>query len=133
MKTPSNSLSGRLPSKQSLNDGWSRREFLRHSALFAAGAALVPGVAHAALSVSGKQVVLPKPNKSGIEHIVVAMMENRSFDHLLGWLPGADGRQSGLSYSDASGVLHTTAPLAPNFQGCGHPDPDHSYAGGRIE
>ncbi len=24
------------------------------------------------------------------------MMENRSFDHYLGWLPGADGRQAGL-------------------------------------
>ena len=26
------------------------------------------------------------------------MMENRSFDHFLGWLPGADGRQAGLQY-----------------------------------
>ena len=33
---------------------------------------------------------LPKPDKSGIDHIVVAMVENRSFDHLLGWLPGAE-------------------------------------------
>jgi phospholipase C len=23
--------------------------------------------------------------------------------------------------------------LAPDFQGCGHPDPDHSYEGGRVE
>ena len=28
----------------------------------------------------------------GIEHVVVLMMENRSFDHFLSWLPGADGR-----------------------------------------
>jgi phospholipase C len=25
---------------------------------------------------------------NGIEHVVVLMMENRSFDHFLGWLPG---------------------------------------------
>ena len=24
-------------------------------------------------------------------------------------------------------------PLAPDFQGCGHPDPDHSFEGGRVE
>jgi phospholipase C len=28
---------------------------------------------------------------NGVEHVVVLMMENRSFDHFLGWLPGADG------------------------------------------
>ena len=61
------------------------------------------------------------------------MMENRSFDHLLGWLPGGDAKQAGLSYVDRAGVTVPTYPLAPDFQGCGHPDPDHSYAGGRIE
>jgi len=76
---------------------------------------------------------LPKPRKSHIEHIVLVMMENRSFDHYLGWLPGANGRQSGLTYLDSSNVGHSTHPLAPDYQGCGHPDPDHSYDGGRIE
>src|SRR6476646_8780432 len=56
-----------------------------------------------------------------------------SFDHLLGWVPGANGRQSGLSYRDAAGAVHRTHPLAPDYQGCGHPDPDHSYEGGRVE
>ena len=41
------------------------------------------------------QSALPSPDASGIEHIVVVMMENRSFDHMLGWLDGADGRQAG--------------------------------------
>lgn len=75
---------------------------------------------------------LPNPSDSGIEHIVVVTMENRSFDHLLGWLPGANGRQAGLSYTDAAGAAHPTYHLQ-DFQGCGHPDPDHSYAGGRVE
>src|SRR5256885_11327903 len=79
------------------------------------------------------QAELPDPATSGIEHIVVFMMENRSFDHFLGWLPGADGRQAGLTYVDAASVPHETFPLAPDFQGCGYNDPDHSYAGGRVE
>jgi phospholipase C len=65
------------------------------------------------------------------------MMENRSFDHFLGWLPGANGRQQGLSYTDSSGTAHSTYALTsltpPDYQGCGHPDPDHSYEGARVE
>ena len=75
----------------------------------------------------------PKPARSGIEHIIVVMMENRSFDHLLGWLPNADGMQEGLSYPDDSGALHPTFPLAPDYMGCSHPDPDHTWQGGREE
>jgi phospholipase C len=67
------------------------------------------------------------------DHVVLVMMENRSFDHLLGWVPGADGRQDGLRYADRSGASHRTHALAPDYQGCGHPDPDHSYEGGRVE
>src|SRR5512132_346672 len=63
-----------------------------------------------------------------IQHVVVLMMENRSFDHFLGWVPGADGQQAGLTFTDSAGVPHPTFPLAPDFQGCLHPDPDHSYA-----
>jgi phospholipase C len=60
------------------------------------------------------------------------MMENRSFDHLLGWLPGAKGTQAGLSYLDSHGVAHPTWRLS-TYVGCSHPDPDHSYDGGRSE
>lgn len=76
---------------------------------------------------------LPEARQSGLDHIVVIMMENRSFDHLLGWLPGADGKQAGLTYADRNGVAHATHPLAPDYQGCGHPDPDHSVQGGVTE
>jgi len=106
---------------------YSRRQFLEQAAM--AGGALAAG-GTAALAA---KPTLPNPRNSGIEHIVVMMMENRSFDHLLGWLPDADGQQAGLSYTDAAGVSHPTYPLAPDYQGCGHPDPDHSYEGGRIE
>ena len=73
------------------------------------------------------------PDASGIDHIVFVMMENRSFDHFLGWLPNANGRQAGLTYRDRAEVPHSTHRLAPDFQGCGFADPDHSYPGGRIE
>ena len=80
-----------------------------------------------------KRPPLPAPATSGIQNVVVVMMENRSFDHYLGWLPNADGRQAGLTYLDSAGMAFPTEPLAPDFQGCGHPDPDHSWAGGRVQ
>jgi phospholipase C len=108
----------------------SRRQFLYGSA---AALSALSTTGRSLLWAAGGRKGLPRPEKSGIKHIVVAMMENRSFDHLLGWLPGADGKQAGLVYTDALGSSFETHPLAPDFQGCGHPDPDHSYDGGRIE
>jgi phospholipase C len=75
---------------------------------------------------------LPEPGKSGIEHVIVVMMENRSFDHFLGWLPHADGKQAGLSYADPQGTLQATFHQT-QFNGCGFTDPDHSYSGGRLQ
>jgi phospholipase C len=106
-----------------------RRQLLLGAAAVAGGVALRPATDsdHAAVAAA-----LPNPASSGIDHIVVVCMENRSFDHLLGWLPGARGRQAGLSYLDSAGVSHSTYHLT-TYQGCGHPDPDHSYQGGRVE
>ena len=99
------------------------------------------GAAGAAFSLSGlgaataraARTALPSPQDSGIDHVVVLMMENRSFDHFLGWLPAADGRQRGLEYPDLDGNPVPTYSLAPDFTGCGFQDPDHSYEGGRTE
>ena len=102
--------------------------------LLAGAAAAVLGRPVAqALAATETSARLPAPARSGLDHVIVVMMENRSFDHLLGWLPGADGKQAGLSYADSGGVQHATFPLAPDYQGCGYADPDHSYAGGRVE
>jgi phospholipase C len=68
---------------------------------------------------------LPPPDQAPFDTVVVLMMENRSFDHVLGWLPGADGRQRGLRYADIHGVIHETRRLAPDWQGCTLSDPDH--------
>ena len=108
-----------------------RRRFLQGAAAGAGSALLLRGKPGRANLLD----LLPYPQSTGIEHIVVVMMENRSFDHLLGWLPGADGRQAGLSFPDPSGVLHPTFALAPSigFQGCNNLDPDHSWEGGRVQ
>jgi phospholipase C len=76
---------------------------------------------------------LPSPDKAGFEHVIVVMMENRSFDHFLGWVPGANGRQGGLSYLDSKGGAHPTHSLAPDYQGCGFLNPGHSYEAGRVQ
>jgi phospholipase C len=113
----------------------SRRRFLTSTAAAAGGLALGcsdRGITDAAFKKLS-YAPLPDPASSGIEHVVVFMMENRSFDHMLGWLPGADGKQAGLTFVDAAGVPHATYPLAPEFQGCKFADPDHTYEGGRIE
>jgi phospholipase C len=68
----------------------------------------------------------------GIEHVVVLMMENRSFDHFLSWLPDADGRHD-MTYLATDGNVYPNYPLAPDFQGCGYSDPDHSWEGFLIQ
>jgi len=73
--------------------GVSRRKFLETAAIGAGGVAL-----HAATLANGRAThgaALRTPSSQGIDHVVVVMMENRSFDHILGWLPGADGQQAG--------------------------------------
>jgi phospholipase C len=99
--------------------------------LAASGLAL--GGSGAAIARSGRAASsLPAPQDSGIDHIVVVMMENRSFDHIMGWVPGADGMQAGLNYQDAAGNWQATHNLAPDFQNCSSADPDHSYDAGRT-
>ena len=111
----------------------SRRQFL--AGLAAATGALALGGCGDGGGGHGdpESAPLPDPEASGIEHVVVVMMENRSFDHFLGWVPGADGRQEGLAFVDKQGATQRTFPLAPNFQNCQFDDPDHSYEGGRAQ
>jgi phospholipase C len=111
---------------------FSRRRFLVSAAAAVAGPNALGHVARG-LASAGADLRLPAPKRSGINHVVVVMMENRSFDHLLGWLPHADGKQAGLTYRDRGGQTYATYPLAPDFQGCGHPDPDHSHTGGLVQ
>ncbi|MGB6059211.1 MAG: alkaline phosphatase family protein [Microthrixaceae bacterium] len=93
-------------------------------------------------------------SSSPIDHVVVLMMENRSFDHYLGWL-GSDGDylQRGVrrygptfridaapkqTYLDLSGkpvdTYELTADSMSNpWRGCGFEDPGHSWDNGRAQ
>jgi phospholipase C len=115
-----------------------RREFLQRTAVTAGlaaglGTLIDPNTLVAEAARTQRRQPLPSPRNLPIDTFVVLMMENRSFDHYLGWLPGADGRQAGLSFTDSAGASHPTQRLAPDFQGCAHPDPDHSWEGGRQQ
>ena len=100
--------------------------------------------------------VIDHPAKeSGIDTVVILTMENRSFDHMLGWLatdaeyldlarrrngPNArvDGRQD-LRYHDPRGRSFPTSLLTTNgleadpWRGCAHPIPGHGWNSGRAQ
>jgi len=107
-----------------------RRQFLQGLAATGAWTAAMgrQGVA-GATSLSPATPMLPNPATAPFDHVVVLMFENRSFDHLLGWMPGSNGVQSGLQFTDQLGVTYPTYPLAPDPQGCDYLDPEHSWEG----
>jgi phospholipase C len=65
-----------------------------------------------------------------LKHIVVLMMENRSFDHMLGSLYAEDNRINGLkgdeTNPDTTNEPVKVQPIAA-FQGQLDPDPDHHF------
>jgi phospholipase C len=70
------------------------------------------------------------PGLDNLKHIVVLMMENRSFDHMLGSLKAVDARIDGLtggeSNPDTTGAQVKVLPQA-EFQSQLDPDPDHHF------
>ena len=71
-----------------------------------------------------------KPGIKALKHVVVLMMENRSFDHMLGALHGQDSRIDGLTGTetnpDTSGANIAVQPKA-DWLGQLDPDPDHHF------
>jgi phospholipase C len=138
-----------------------RRTFIRGA--LGAGAAMAAGsrLPSALSSVLGPAAVGPSildlpAREAPIDHIVVLMMENRSFDHYLGWLAtdpaylqagqsryGAgftiDGDQTQSYVDPATGQpvdsfhLPSRAGETNPFRGCGHPDPGHGWDAGRAQ
>jgi phospholipase C len=114
-----------------------RRDFLARTAALAgaaglAGALPAESLISAAARVQGRRP-LPSPRNMPIDTVVVLMMENRSYDHYFGWYDQGDGRNTGLTYPAPGGRQVPTYRLTPDFQGCGHPDPDHGWDGGRYQ
>ena len=70
------------------------------------------------------------PGLDQLKHIVVLMMENRSFDHMLGSLKAVnaqiDGITDQLSNPDTTGAQVKAQPKA-EFQSQLQPDPDHHF------
>src|SRR5262245_7042269 len=117
------------------------RKITRRGVLTMAGSAAVVGLGYPTKSAPSPgesfnpqaSDSLPAPADAPFDTVVVLMMENRSFDHVLGWLPGANGRQEGLTYVDKDGTSHATWPLGPDFQGCAYEDPDHTWPGIAVQ
>jgi phospholipase C len=142
-----------------------RRRFLRNSALGLGAVAVGPALsrlfggttaeAEASHPFLGGSMLDEPAREARIDHVVVLMMENRSFDHFLGWLASDDdflenGRRrygelfrvhgtQDKSYLDANGVRARTHYLADEagqinpYRGCGHPDPGHGWDSGRVQ
>jgi len=71
-----------------------------------------------------------QPGLQALQHIVVLMMENRSFDHMLGSLgldnPKIDGVNNATGNPDTTNTIVKPQPKA-EFQGQLDPDPDHHF------
>jgi phospholipase C len=121
----------------------SRRDFLQRTAYAAglAGAAGVPAstLLSEAAAAATLESPLPSPRNLEIDHFVVLMMENRSFDHYFGWLAGTADAVQQQSFPDPSGTQVATRHFSTlgsggmEYKGCGHPDPGHGWESGRAQ
>ncbi|MFN7149679.1 MAG: alkaline phosphatase family protein [Microthrixaceae bacterium] len=143
-----------------------RRAFLRATGVLGTAAALgactpptdldLDGIGreyHPGFVPEGSILDLPA-SEAPIDHVVILMMENRSFDHYLGWL----GRDAGYlergvrnygptfridavsnqQWADPSGALVDTFHLPSDdmpdpWRGCGYEDPGHSWSAGLAQ
>jgi phospholipase C len=141
-----------------------RRDFLRAGVHAAGLAAFVPLLDACSdddrdraeeRTLARSRLLDRRPSDVPIDTVVVLMMENRSFDHYLGWLAHDDayldaGRRAygrrftvtgdqQLRYEDGQGAmlptLHLTdAPGEQNpFRGCDHRIPGHGWDTGRVQ
>lgn len=131
-----------------------RREFLKGT-IGVSAAMLMDGMPFSRALV--RATGLPNPGESGLDHVLVLMMENRSTDHYLGWLPGIDGwrdrgpapdgvfaQPRGLAGLPRDGTAECPSTLAaPDTttlyesyrmtRHCHVPDPDHGWYGSRAQ
>ena len=121
-----------------------RKEFLERTAYGAGLAGMastlpVSVLLSEAAEAEARRAHLPSPRNVPIDHFVILMMENRSFDHYFGWLAGeADARQQ-QSYPNPAGQQVPTRHASAlgsggnQWKGCGHPDPGHGWESGRKQ
>ena len=118
-----------------------RKEFLERTAYTAGLAGMastlpVSVLLSEAADAEARRARLPSPRNVPIDHFVILMMENRSFDHYFGWVPNADAKQN-LSFRNPQGqsvpTRHASSLGQAQWQGCGHPDPGHGWDSGRAQ
>ena len=156
--------------------GMNRRGFLRTSSLYGSAAllgesllngcavqppaAVTPGTGaeyQPTRLPTGSLLSLPA-SEAPIDHVVILMMENRSFDHYMGWLSRDEGylerglSRYGSSFSidalssqtftdntpggtgEAVDTFHLPAdPMANPWRGCGFNDPGHGWKSGYAQ
>ncbi len=105
-----------------------RREFFKVG-VGAAGMAAVGATAAGCAPAPGPLIRRGPGPEAGIEHIVVVMMENRSYDHFMSWLPGGAVPPEGTTYVDDHGDERERY-HHDGWASCGLADPDHSHKGG---
>ena len=145
-----------------------RRDFLRATGMLGTSAIVGPSLLSSCVPsspgsgaaeyfpglVPGGSMLDLAASESPIDHVVILMMENRSFDHYLGWLSSDEGylergrRNYGRdfaidaaphqTYLDVNGVavdtfsMHGgTSPVG--WRGCGFEDPGHGWTAGHAE
>ena len=92
----------------------SRREFLERTA-YGAGLAGMASVLPAgtilseAADAATRRNPLPSPRNVEIDHFVILMMENRSFDHYFGWLRNVADATQNQSYVNPQGQRVATS------------------------
>lgn len=118
-----------------------RRKFLTGAAAGVGAAALGQRLARGNVVFDTVRSLVPQPTATGVTHVVVLMMENRSVDHMLGFL----GEQSGGEFDGKTGVAFNPAltmspwgagtgrPGGPDYAGCGYEDPGHGWDHGRVQ
>jgi phospholipase C len=120
----------------------SRREFLERTAYAAglAGAASilpVETIISEAAQAATRRNPLPSPRNVEIDHFVILMMENRSYDHYFGWLTDVSDAKQHQTYRNIVGqpvaTRHASWMGRAEWQGCDHPDPGHGWDAGRAQ
>jgi phospholipase C len=121
----------------------SRREFVERTA-YGAGLAGIAGLPLGALLAEEAEAAhrrnrLPSPRNLPIDHFVVLMMENRSFDHYFGWLTNQADAVQRQRFPNPQGQQVETRHFSTlgsggvQYKGCGHPDPGHGWESGRKQ
>lgn len=100
-----------------------RRSFIKNTAAIGVGAAAATSSSGVFASIE-KALSIPANRKHGtikdVEHVVILMQENRSFDHYFGTMPGVRG------FADRFPLIQSNGDFVWN-QHNAHPDKDETY------